>query len=111
MGDESTLGTPPRECETPPPPLPELPAPLPAVAGTGLASILIPCCGQLEYTKLCIPSVLRYSREPFELICLDIGSLDGTAEYLAGVAATVLCGTAGANAPSPSKSFNPPSTI
>ena len=51
----------------------------------GLVSIIIPCCGMLEYTKLCVPSVLRHSREPFELIALDIGSLDGTAEYLAGL--------------------------
>ena len=51
----------------------------------GLVSIIIPCCGMLDYTKLCVPSVLRHSREPFELIFLDIGSLDGTAEYLAGL--------------------------
>jgi GT2 family glycosyltransferase len=51
----------------------------------GLVSIIIPCCGMLEYTKLCIPSVRRHTREPFELIFLDIGSLDGTAEYLAGL--------------------------
>jgi GT2 family glycosyltransferase len=30
--------------------------------------------------------VLECSREPFELIFLDIGSLDGTAEYLSGLA-------------------------
>jgi GT2 family glycosyltransferase len=53
---------------------------------TGLASVLIPCCGQLEYTKLCVPSLLKHSRQPYELIFLDIGSLDGTAEYLAGIA-------------------------
>jgi len=52
---------------------------------TGLASLVIPCCGMLEYTKLCIPSVLKHTRPPFELIFLDIGSLDGTAEYLAGL--------------------------
>jgi len=34
-----------------------------------------------------VPSILRYSRPPFELIFLDIGSLDGTAEYLAGIKA------------------------
>jgi GT2 family glycosyltransferase len=51
----------------------------------GLVSILIPCCGMLDYTKLCVPSVLRYSREPYELMFIDIGSLDGTAEYLAGL--------------------------
>jgi GT2 family glycosyltransferase len=53
----------------------------------GLVSILMPCCDQLEYTKLCVPSVLQHSRKPFEIIFLDIGSLDGTAEYLAGVKA------------------------
>ncbi len=51
----------------------------------GLVSLVIPCCGMLEYTRICVPSVLRHSREPFELIFLDIGSLDGTAEYLAGL--------------------------
>ncbi len=51
----------------------------------GLVSLVIPCCAMLEYTKLCVPSVLRHSRAPFELIFLDIGSLDGTAEYLAGL--------------------------
>src|SRR5579859_499213 len=51
----------------------------------GLVSIVIPCCRMLDYTRLCVPSVLRHSRAPFELIFLDIGSLDGTAEYLAGL--------------------------
>jgi GT2 family glycosyltransferase len=57
-----------------------------SVASTpGLVSILIPCCGMQEYTKLCVASVLKHSRAPFELIFLDIGSLDGTADYLAGL--------------------------
>jgi O-antigen biosynthesis protein len=60
--------------------------PLSIVSPPGLASILVPCCGQLEYTKLCVPSLLKYTRQPYEIIFLDIGSLDGTAEYLAGVA-------------------------
>src|SRR5437588_363075 len=64
---------------------------LPAVAGAGLTSILIPCCGQLEYTKLCAPGLLRHTRPPFELLFLDVGSLDGTAEYLAGLAAAAPC--------------------
>ena len=59
-------------------------APIP-VTGP-LVSILVPCCGMLEYTKLLIPSILRHTRPPYELIFIDIGSLDGTAEYLAGVA-------------------------
>lgn len=59
-------------------------APVPLVGP--LVSILVPCCGMLEYTKLLVPSLLKNTRPPFELIFLDIGSLDGTAEYLAGVA-------------------------
>jgi len=56
-------------------------------AKTALVSIIIPCFGQLEYTRLCLPRVLRYSRAPFEVILIDAGALDGTSEYLAGVAA------------------------
>ncbi len=67
------------------------PAPGPSLSATpgpvGLVSIVIPCSGQLEYTRLCLPSVLRQSRRPFELILLDVGSLDGTSDYLDGVAA------------------------
>jgi GT2 family glycosyltransferase len=55
------------------------------VSTAGMVSIVVPCCGMLEYTKLCVPSVLRHSRPPFELIFVDVGSLDGTAEYLAGL--------------------------
>src|SRR5260370_21049699 len=61
--------------------------PLSVLAPPGLVSGLVPCWGQLEYTRLCVPSLLRHSRKPYELIVLDIGSLDGTAEYLAGVQA------------------------
>jgi O-antigen biosynthesis protein len=61
--------------------------PISVTTPAGLASIVVPSCGQLEYTKLCVPSLLKHTRQPFELIFLDIGSLDGTAEYLAGLAA------------------------
>lgn len=63
------------------------PADIMVAANPGLVSIVIPCCGMLEYTKLCVPSVLKHSRPPIELIFLDIGSLDGTADYLAGLQA------------------------
>ena len=53
----------------------------------GLVSVVVLCCGQLEYTRLCVPSVLRFSRPPFEVIAVDSGALDGTAEYWAGVQA------------------------
>src|SRR5215510_11408318 len=68
-----------------PSPAPKSPGEISIVPGE-LVSILIPCCGMLEFTKVCVPSILKHSRSPFELIFLDIGSLDGTAEYLAGVA-------------------------
>jgi GT2 family glycosyltransferase len=58
----------------------QVPADVPVSVLSGLVSIIVPCCGQLEYTKLCLAGVLRHSREPFELICLDIGSLDGTSD-------------------------------
>src|ERR1700736_5079597 len=61
--------------------------PLSVLSPPGLASILVPCCGQLEYTKLCVPALLRHTRLPFEFIFVDIGSLDGTSEYLSGIAA------------------------
>jgi GT2 family glycosyltransferase len=52
-----------------------------------LVSIVMPCCGQLEHTRLSVPRLLRHSRAPFELIFVEVGSLDGTSEYLDGVAA------------------------
>lgn len=67
------------------------PEPLSIATPPGLASILIPCVGMLEYTKLLVPSLLQHTRAPFELIFLDIGSLDGTAEYLAGLKAGCPC--------------------
>src|SRR5688572_988597 len=57
------------------------------LAPPGLVSILVPRCGMLEYTNLLVPSLLRHSRPPLELVFIDIGSLDATAEYLAGVQA------------------------
>ncbi len=56
------------------------------VATPPLVSIVIPCCGMLEYTQMCLPSILKHTRMPYELIFLDIGSLDGSADFLAGLA-------------------------
>jgi GT2 family glycosyltransferase len=88
MSDDKVIVVPPsrpRAQQRTPQPTPAG-APL-AAAGTNLASILIPCCGQLEYTRLCVPAILAHTRRPYELLFLDIASLDGTAEYLAGLAA------------------------
>jgi GT2 family glycosyltransferase len=54
----------------------------PAPAGDELASLVILCCDQLEYTRLCLESVLRHTRTPYELILVDNGSADGTPAYL-----------------------------
>ena len=53
--------------------------------GDELASILILCCNEVEYTQRCIESVLRCTRPPFELIVVDNGSRDETPHYLAAL--------------------------
>jgi GT2 family glycosyltransferase len=53
-------------------------------------SIIIVCYGQLEYTKLCIASLLKHTRGAYELIFVDGESMDGTADYLAGVETAAL---------------------
>ncbi|MDF2815088.1 MAG: glycosyl transferase family 2, partial [Paenibacillus sp.] len=45
-------------------------------------SIVIPTYNQLNYLKDCIESIERYTPEPHEIIVVDNGSTDGTAEYL-----------------------------
>jgi GT2 family glycosyltransferase/tetratricopeptide (TPR) repeat protein len=53
--------------------------------GDELASILVLCCNEVEVTRLCLESVLRHTRRPYELILVDNGSRDDTAAYLAGL--------------------------
>jgi GT2 family glycosyltransferase/tetratricopeptide (TPR) repeat protein len=50
--------------------------------GDELASLVILCCNQLDFTRLCLQSVLRYTRGPYELILVDNGSTDDTPAYL-----------------------------
>jgi glycosyltransferase involved in cell wall biosynthesis/Flp pilus assembly protein TadD len=52
------------------------------LVGDELASIIILCCNQLDYTRQCLESVLAHTRAPYELILVDNGSSDGTGEYL-----------------------------
>lgn len=57
----------------------------------GLTSIVLVTFNQLEYTRLCIDSVLTHTQTPFELVCVDNGSTDGTVDYLRTLAgATVV---------------------
>ena len=48
-------------------------------------SIIVPCWNQLEFTRQCIAALKGHTRPPWELIVIDNGSTDGTADYLAGV--------------------------
>jgi glycosyltransferase involved in cell wall biosynthesis/predicted Zn-dependent protease len=48
----------------------------------GLASLIILCCNEVDYTRLCLESVLRHTHAPYELILIDNGSSDGTPAYL-----------------------------
>ena len=50
-----------------------------------LTSIIIPCLNQLEFTRVCLSSLVRHTRAPWEMIVIDNGSSDGTGAYLAGV--------------------------
>jgi GT2 family glycosyltransferase len=52
----------------------------------GLVSVVVPCFGQLELVRLCAPRLLRHSPGAVEFLFADAGSLDGTADYLAGLA-------------------------
>lgn len=47
-----------------------------------LCTVVIPVHNQLEYTRLCLESVFRYTDIPFHLLIVDNGSTDGTAEFL-----------------------------
>ena len=50
------------------------------------ASVVLVCAGQLEYTRLCIHSLLRHGDGATEILVIDVASLDGTREFLQGVA-------------------------
>ncbi len=56
------------------------------MTGSKLTSIIILAFNQLEYTKLCIESIYRYTIPPFELVLVDNGSTDGTAGYFDSIA-------------------------
>jgi GT2 family glycosyltransferase/Flp pilus assembly protein TadD len=57
----------------------------PRPTGDELASIIVLCCDQLDYTRGCLESLLRCTRAPYELILVDNGSTDGTLAYLEAV--------------------------
>lgn len=58
-------------------------------AAETLVSVVLPCFGHLEFTRLCVPRLVQLSRKPVHFVFVDVGSLDGTAEYLEGFAAAL----------------------
>src|SRR5258708_31392397 len=51
----------------------------------GLASVIIPCFNQLNFTRLCVAALFKHTRPPWELIVIDNGSTDGTKAYFEGI--------------------------
>ncbi len=58
---------------------------MPSNTVRGLASVIIPCWNQLEFTRKCIPALFRQTGPNWELVVINNGSTDGTGDYLAGV--------------------------
>jgi len=52
---------------------------------SGLTSIIIPCWNQPEFTRKCIASLFRQTGPNWELIVVNNGSTDATADYLGGI--------------------------
>ncbi|MCI0461984.1 MAG: glycosyltransferase family 2 protein, partial [Gemmataceae bacterium] len=48
-----------------------------------LVSIILLCCDQVDYTRVCLESVWRHTPPPYELILVDNGSRDDTPAVLA----------------------------
>jgi GT2 family glycosyltransferase/tetratricopeptide (TPR) repeat protein len=55
---------------------------LPVRWDQGLTSIVLVTFNQVDYTRQCLESIRFVTDEPYELIVVDNGSTDGTAEYL-----------------------------
>ncbi len=45
-------------------------------------TIIITTWNSLEYLKLCLEALEKYTKQPYEIIILDNGSADGTKEYV-----------------------------
>jgi GT2 family glycosyltransferase len=72
-----------------------LTAPLPRRAGVAqepAVSVVVVCHDGLPFTKLCLASLLEHTPHPgLEVVVVDNGSRDGTAEYLAALPAHAPC--------------------
>ena len=54
---------------------------------TPTVTIAVATFGQLPVTRMCLESVLVHTEGPYEIVVVDNGSTDGTAEYLSVLAA------------------------
>ncbi|MAE72002.1 MAG: hypothetical protein CME06_16235 [Gemmatimonadetes bacterium] len=50
-----------------------------------LTSVLVLAFNEEKYNRMCVESIRRYTRAPYELILIDNGSTDGTLEYFRSV--------------------------
>ncbi|MBN1227720.1 MAG: glycosyltransferase [Deltaproteobacteria bacterium] len=50
-----------------------------------IVSVIILTFNQIKYTKECVESIRKYTPEPHEIIFIDNGSTDGTANWLKGL--------------------------
>lgn len=57
---------------------------------SGVTSIVIPCHGNLLYTALCLESIRLHTPEPHEVVVVDNGCVDGTADWCAAHGARVV---------------------
>lgn len=55
-----------------------------------MITIGIACYNNLEYTKKCIESIKKYTKEPYQLLVVDDASTDGTFEYLNTLDCTII---------------------
>jgi GT2 family glycosyltransferase len=62
-------------------------SPAPKPGSDRLATIVVPCFGQLEHTRRCVEALARHTRTPWELVAVDNGSTDGTPGFLRGLGA------------------------
>jgi GT2 family glycosyltransferase len=47
-----------------------------------LTSVIIPCWNALGLTRVCLKQLVRRTTQPYELIVIDNGSVDGTGDWL-----------------------------
>jgi GT2 family glycosyltransferase len=47
-----------------------------------LVSVIVPICGRLAQTRLCLDALVEHTRSPWEVIVIDDNSMDGTVDHV-----------------------------